>query len=264
MSDQPQKIDPANPDLDDSTNVTRSQGRLLRSMAAAAREKRIRENGTHPVSLTVLVVCGIVLVVAGGVLGKVNLFDFDNLYKDMFRPGYVRNPPADEKDGGPKPKEALAAYMSRGQKVFTRCAACHGPEGKGDGANYPSLAGSKWATGPTERFSMIVLNGLHGVNSYGREMGGVAGMPTQGAGMSPEDLAGVMTYVRNSFGNSVGDIVTAEMAGKAMEISDKRAKKGQQVTAEELTADHVKDLPGAKLDPKTLLDPMKLTPVKAK
>jgi len=260
MSDQPQKIDPSKTDHVDSPHVARSHTRWLRSVAAVAREKDIPEDGTHPVSLTVIVVCGIVLLIAGGVIGKVNLFD----YKGLFRPGYVRTSPVDEKEGGPKPKEALAAYMSRGQKVFTRCAACHGPEGKGDGANYPSLAGSKWATGPSERFSMIVLNGLHGVNSYGREMGGAAGMPTQGAGLAPEDLAGVMTYVRNSFGNSVGDIVTVEMASKAMEISGKRAKAGQQVTADELTADHVKDLPGAKLDPKILLDPMKLTPVKAK
>jgi mono/diheme cytochrome c family protein len=263
MSDQPQKIDPSNPDPDDSTKAARSHGRLLRFMAAAAREKRIQEDGVQPVSLTVIVVCGIILLIAGGVIGKVNLFD----YKDLFRPGYARNPPADD-DSGPKPKEALAAYMSRGQKLFSRCAACHGPGGKGDGVNYPSLAGSKWATGPTERFSMIVLNGLHGVNSTGKEMGGVVGMPSQSsqiAGiLAPEDLAGVMTYVRNSFGNSVGDIVTVEMATKALEISGKRAKTGTQVSADELTSDHVKELPGTKLDPKTLLDPMKLTPVKGK
>ncbi len=261
MSDQPQKIDPARPDHDDPANAPRKiPGRLLRSMAAAAREKNIQASEDKPLSLTMLVVFGLVLLIAGGVLGKVDLFN----YKEMFQRNYVRKPPADEKDSGPQPKLALDAYMTRGKKVFTRCAACHGPEGKGDGANYPSLAGSKWATGPTERFSMIVLNGLHGVNSYGREMGGAAGMPSQAAGLAPEDLAGVMTYVRNSFGNTVGDIVTTEMAAKAMEISGKRAKAGQQVTADELTADHVKDLPGAKLDPKTLLDPMKLTPVKAK
>lgn len=260
MSDQPQKIDPSRPGHDAPASATRSPDRLFRSMAAAAREKRIRASGDHPVSLGVLVIFGLVLLIAGGVLGRVDLFN----YQEMFRRNYVRNPPADENNSGPQPKQALDAYMTRGKKVFTRCAACHGPEGKGDGANYPSLAGSKWATGPTERFSMIVLNGLHGMNSYGREMGGAAGMPTQAAGLAPEDLAGVMTYVRNSFGNSVGDIVTTEMAAKAMEISGKRAKAGQQVTADELTADHVKDLPGTKLDPKTLLDPMKLTPVKAK
>jgi mono/diheme cytochrome c family protein len=258
MSDPFQKIDPIKPDPNDSPDVNPSPDRLRRSASAVSREKTIPESGTQPVSLTVIVLCGIVLLIAGGVLDRVKLFD----YQDLFRPDYSRKPPASERDNAPQPKEAMEAYKARGQKVFTKCAACHGPEGKGDGMNYPSLAGSKWATGPSERFSMIILNGLHGVNSTGRAFGGVAGMPSQAPGMTPEDIACVMTYVRNSFGNSVGDIVTVEMATKAMEISGKRAKAGNQVTIEELDADHVKDLPGAKLDPKTLVDPMKLTPVR--
>jgi hypothetical protein len=88
-------------------------------------------------------------------------------------------------------------------------------------------------------------------------------MPAQGTGLSPEDLAGIMTYVRNHFGNSTGDVVTVEMAKAAMEISAARAKVGQQLTAEELTADHLKNLPGEPLDPKSLVDPLTLAPATA-
>jgi hypothetical protein len=48
-----------------------------------------------------------------------------------------------------------------------------------------------------------------------------------------------------------------------MDISSKRANAGQQVTADELTADHLKNLPGEPLDPKSLVDPLTLLPVAA-
>lgn len=245
------------PDLEDSINVTEAHGRVVREAAACAREKRIADNGTEPISLWVLAACGFVAVIAGGILGGAS--DWFS-YATIFRGGYVRTPPPGVAEEGPKPKEALAAYMTRGAKIYSaKCNGCHGPDAKGDGANFPSLAGSKWATGETQRFAMIVLNGLQGPISTGKAYG--AGMAPQGAGLSPEDLAGVMTYVRNNFGNSTGDVVTAEMAKAAMEISGARSKAGQQVTGAELDADHVKALPGTPLDPKTLVDPITLVPV---
>jgi mono/diheme cytochrome c family protein len=249
------------PDLEDSINVTETHGRLAREAAAAAREKRIADNGTEPISLWLISACGVVLLVAGGILGSAGkLFSYDVVFKE----GYVRTPPPGAAETGPVPKEALAAYMTRGAKIYSvKCNGCHMSDAKGDGANFPSLVGSAWATGETERFAMIILNGLQGPMSTGKTYGGAGGMAAQGAGLSPEDLAGIMTYVRNNFGNSVGDVVTVEMAKAAMEISAKRTKTGQQVTAAELTADHVKNLPGEPLDPKTMVDPLTLAPVTA-
>jgi hypothetical protein len=120
--------------------------------------------------------------------------------------------------------------------------------------------GSAWVLGETERFSMIILNGLQGPTSTGKAFPG-GGMPSQAAGMSPEDFAGIMTYVRNNFGNTKGDIVTVEMAKAAMEISAARAKAGLQVTGAELTSDHLKNLSGQAIDPKTPVDPKTLLPV---
>jgi mono/diheme cytochrome c family protein len=248
------------PDLEDSINVTEAHGRIVREAAACAREKRIAANGTEPISLGVLAACGLVAVIAGGILGGAgNWFS----YATIFRDGYVRTPPPGAVDEGPKPKEALAAYMARGAKIYSvKCNGCHGSDAKGDGANFPSLVGSKWALGETDRFAMIILNGLQGPTSTGKTYG--AGiMPSQGAGLSPEDLAGVMTYVRNNFGNTKGDVVTVDMAKAAMDISAKRAKAGQPSTGTELEAEHAKDLPGEPLDPKTLVDPITLAPATA-
>lgn len=246
------------PDLEDSINVTEAHGRVVREAAACAREKRIADNGIAPISLWAFVACGIVLLVAGGILGSGGeLF----AYGATFREGYVRKPPGGAEDTGPVPKEALAAYMAKGAKIYTaKCNGCHGSDAKGNGSTFPSLAGTPWPNGETERFAMIILNGLEGPVDDGKTYGV---MPPQGIGMGAEDLAGIMTYVRNNFGNSKGDVVTIDMAKAALEVSAKRKNAGKSVTSAELTADHLKDLPGEKLDPKTLLDPITLAPAKA-
>ena len=107
---------------------------------------------------------------------------------------------------------------------------------------------------------MVILNGLDGPVSDGKTYGV---MPPQGIGMGAEDLAGIMTYVRNNFGNAKGDVVTTDMAKAALEISAARKNAGKSVNSAELTADHVKALPGEVLDPKTMLDPISLAPAKA-
>ena len=246
------------PDLDDSINVTEAHGSVVRDAAACAREKRIVENGVAPISLWALVACGVVLLVAGAILGDAGRW-FS--YGTLFRENYVRTPAGGAEDAGPVPKEALAAYMAKGSKIYSaKCNGCHGSDGKGNGSTYPSLVASTWVVGETQRLAMIILNGLNGPVSDGKSYGL---MPAQGIGMTPEDLAGIMTYVRNNFGNSKGDVITTDMAKAALEISAARKNAGNSATAEELAADHDKKLLGEMLDPKTLLDPITLAPVKA-
>lgn len=248
------------PDLDESINVTEAHGRLIRESAATAREKRIADNGREPISLWLIVATGVTALIAGGILSGGS--DWFN-YKTLSKPGFVRTPAKGEGDSGPKPKDAIAAYSARGAKLYSaKCAGCHGPDAKGDGANYPSLAGSKRVIGNTEAFAMVIINGIQGPVSSGKTYG--AGlMPPQGAGMGAEDLAGLMTYLRNSFGNSVGDVVTVDMAKAALDISGKRAKAGQSVTNDECLADHDKMLPGEVLAPATMLNPVTLAPATA-
>jgi mono/diheme cytochrome c family protein len=246
------------PDLDDSVNVSITHGRVVREAAACAREKRIVENGIGHVSLWAFAACGVILLIAGGILANGGeLFS----YSASFRPGYKRAVAPGLDDAGPVAKEAMAAFSAKGAKIFSaKCAGCHGSDAKGNGSTYPSLVGSAWVKGETERFAMVILNGLQGPVSNGQVYGV---MPAQGVGMSPEDLAGIMTYMRNNYGNTVNDVVNLDMAKKAIEVSAARAKAGNAVTAEELTASHVKPLVGTMIDPKAMVDPVTLIPVTA-
>lgn len=245
------------PDLDETINVTQAHGRVASESAATAREHRIADNGHEPISLWVIVSCGIVLLIGGSVLGNATSW-FD--YEALVKPNYVRGVPPGAKPEGPATKEALLAYSAKGQKVFTAvgCSGCHGTDGRGTAAA-PSLAGSAWVTGNSQKLSMIILNGLKGPTSSGKDYG--TPMGAIGANLKAEELAAVMTYVRNGFGNSTGDVISTEMAQAAKDASGKREAPGTSLTADELTAKHNQMLPGAALDPKTMVDPVKLTPV---
>ncbi len=239
-------------DLEDSATA---------SPPPVANENTIPETGSLPISIRATVICGAVLIFAGFVAGYAgNHFS----YAALFREGYVRDRAPGSTATPPPPKPALEAYMARGKKVFeANCTTCHGPEAKGNGSTYPSLVGSAWAMGETERFAMIVLNGLDGPTSTGKKFGVMTAGGTQGPGITAPEVAGVMTYVRNHFGNTKGDVVTVEMAQNAMKISAARKKAGTQVTGEELTADHLKPLPGKEVAATTMVDPLTFEPAPA-
>lgn len=98
-----------------------------------------------------------------------------------------------------------AERIEAGQKVFMQsCAACHQSEGQGVKGAFPPLAKSDYLMADKNRAIKIVANGLSGaIVVNGEKYDGV--MP--GLGLNEHDIANVLTFVRNSFGNS-GDMVT--------------------------------------------------------
>ena len=244
MSNQPSH----QPDLDDKSNVTVDA-------AAANRENHMFTEGAEPLSLWVILGSAIVVLIGGGVLfGGGNLFD----YKNTVKADYVRGVEPGAENAGPKPKPAMVAYNKVGSKFFVACGGCHGPSGAGT-ADYPPLADSEWVTGPSLRPAMIILNGCEGpITVAGKNFNSV--MPSQGAGLGAKELAGILNYIRTSFGNKSDTLITMEMAQDALDTS--KARNGGAMTAAELDADFKRDLKGAELDPNILVDPKTLEPVK--
>jgi len=235
------------PDLDDDTIVSDDA-------AAVARENHMDTEGAEPISLWVILGGALITLIAGGVIGT-GLFDYNNFVE----PGYVRATAPGAASTASLPKPAIDAYLKVGKKAYTACSGCHQPGGEGNAA-YPPLANSEWVTGTTLRPALIILNGLHqAITVDGKTYN--ANMPSMGSGMDAKQLAGVLNYIRNSFGNSSSQLVSLEMAQNALDISKER--NGGQVTATELNANYDKDLEGAALDPDTLVDPKTLEPVDA-
>lgn len=94
----------------------------------------------------------------------------------------------------------LAQLMQRGEKVYAaNCAACHQANGRGAPPAFPPLAGSKLATGPKEAHIDIVLNGKPNTAMQAFKQ------------LSNADLAAVITFERNSWGNQAGEVQPAEV-----------------------------------------------------
>jgi cytochrome c oxidase subunit 2 len=85
--------------------------------------------------------------------------------------------------------------VERGKGVYqSRCAACHGMNGEG-GLGLP-IAGSAIATGEIAKHLDVGINGVAGT-----------AMQAFGGQLNDVDMAAVLTYQRNAFGNNMGDMV---------------------------------------------------------
>lgn len=123
--------------------------------------------------------------------------------------------------------------MAMGERFYPQCAACHGETGGGIAGLAPALAGASWVTGPPEWLGRIILQGLNGpVTVLGESFDGV--MPPHGhmSHLNDTALAGLMTYLRRSWGNKA-DPVSAEMVAAIRTAS---ADRSQPWTVEELEA----------------------------
>ena len=97
----------------------------------------------------------------------------------------------------PNKQWTAADLIARGEKVYaTACVACHQPNGKGTPPAFPPLDGSKTVQGPKDNQVATVLNGRQGT--------AMAAFKS----LSDVELAAVITYTRNSWGNKTGDAVT--------------------------------------------------------
>jgi mono/diheme cytochrome c family protein/lysophospholipase L1-like esterase/glucose/arabinose dehydrogenase len=96
-----------------------------------------------------------------------------------------------------------------GSEVFLReghCATCHQLDGKGLAKLYPGLQSSEWVEGDEDRLIKIVLKGLWGELDYkGFKYNGpnstTPPMTPFRSLLTDEEVAGVLTYVRNTFDN---------------------------------------------------------------
>lgn len=100
-----------------------------------------------------------------------------------------------------------------GAEVYQReshCATCHLPHGKGSGSIYPPLVDSPWVTGSEERLVKMTLHGLWGkMTVKGRTYDPARGVPPMTAFrslLSDQELAAVLTFVRNTWGNRASTV----------------------------------------------------------
>lgn len=130
-------------------------------------------------------------------------------------------------------KEAVDPRIPLGQSLYTRaCAGCHQNDGSGGVAqNCPPLAGSDWVNvNDPARLIRIVLKGATGpITVNGKTWSGGSMLPFEES-FGDAEIAAILSYVRNSWGNKNPLVDTEAVAKARSEIKDKRG----YFTAEEL------------------------------
>ncbi|PLX58831.1 MAG: cytochrome c oxidase subunit II [Vibrio alginolyticus] len=110
---------------------------------------------------------------------------------------------------------SMEELMSQGESIYTaRCAVCHQANGEGIPGAFPAIKGSPIATGPISEHIDVIVNGRPGtaMQSFSNQL-------------SDKEIAAVITYQRNAWGNDTGDTVQA---------SDVNAFKAQGSAKEEI------------------------------
>ncbi len=92
----------------------------------------------------------------------------------------------------------MAELMERGEQVYgTFCSACHQADGSGVPPAFPPLKASPIALGEINKHIEVVVKGVNGTS-----------MQAFGSQLSEVDMAAVITYERNAWGNNTGDLVS--------------------------------------------------------
>ena len=96
-----------------------------------------------------------------------------------------------------KKQWTMAELLPRGEEVYLEhCATCHQPNGVGQEGKYPALSGSSIVTGRIEDHLNRVMNGKADTE-----------MQAWAPQLTDLELAAVITYERNSWGNHTGDVI---------------------------------------------------------
>jgi mono/diheme cytochrome c family protein len=110
----------------------------------------------------------------------------------------------------PAPNPVLEASVTRGKTVYTTfCLPCHQADGSGVPTMNPPLIKTSWVLGSKNVLIEQVLKGSSGkVVIDGEKFNGVMPAQTQ---LTDEQIADVLTFVRNSFGNKASIVTLAEV-----------------------------------------------------
>lgn len=197
-------------DYDETVNVRGIHESILR-------EKLEPQEGMEPMPLWLIGVICVVLLSGGYYLGNYNGgwsatgFDERAGLSAAGATGAAKAAAADE--------NSLEAKMKLGKRVYTtNCASCHTPTGLGVPGQYPPLAGSEWVLERPHHVVALVLHGLQGpVTVKGNTYNNV--MAAWGKQLNDRQIAAVVTYIRNEWGNQASLVTAEQVAAVRAETS---------------------------------------------
>jgi mono/diheme cytochrome c family protein len=135
----------------------------------------------------------------------------------------------------------LEKQISSGREIYKKvgpggggCVTCHQPTGLGQPGVFPPLADSDWVLGDKDKIIKISMYGLMGeIEVNGVKYNGAMVPPGMPMGsLTDQQIADVLTYIRNEWGNSATAVSVEEVAHVRSTIGERGAM--QMWTAAEL------------------------------
>ena len=202
--------DPHKPGSDELQSHLEGEGLNVRDVhGAILREKDDPRDGYEPIPLWLVSAFMALVFWAGAYLA----FNSGGFQSDVYNPTQVS-----WTGGGGAPK-GPPDPMIVGKRLFTaNCVACHQATGQGVAGQFPTLVGSEWVVGGDwvgdNHLVKILLHGLQGpIQVKGNTYNGA--MPPWKQ-LKDDQIAMILTYIRNEWGNSAPPI-TAEQVAKVRE-----------------------------------------------
>lgn len=105
---------------------------------------------------------------------------------------------------------SLKASMDRGKEVYdANCMSCHQENGQGLPGSFPTLVNKTYVGGDKKKLIGIMIHGLEGeITVEGQQYNNVMAAYEY---LTDQQIADVLTYVRNSFGNKYSQVTPAEV-----------------------------------------------------
>lgn len=146
---------------------------------------------------------------------------------------WLQSPDPVAQSGAPPAEEAVS-----GEQVYSnRCATCHQSDGQGVENQFPPLVGTSWVENKGQVIR-ILLHGMEGeMTVKGETYNG--NMPSWGGTLSDEEIAAVITHVRQSWDNDYGEVTADEIAAVRSATEDR----SDPWTADELQEDDNQTVP---------------------
>ncbi len=149
--------------------------------------------------------------------------------------------PAADPAAAVKLEGADLALYKIGEEVYKRdahCATCHQPTGQGLPGIYPPIIDNPWVEGDEERLIKLTLKGLWGpLEISGQKFDPTKGVPPMtpfGPLLNDQEIAGVLTYIRNTWGNQA-PVVKPKTVAK---VREKTKDRQNFYMVEELLKEH--------------------------
>ena len=225
--------DPHKPGSDELQSRLEGEGLNVRDVhGAILREKDDPRDGYEPIPLWLVSAFMALVFWAGAYLA----FNSGGFQSDVYNPTQV------SWTGGGGVAKGPPDPMVVGKRLFTaNCVACHQATGQGVAGQFPTLVGSEWVVGGDwvgdNHLVKILLHGLQGaIQVKGDTYNGA--MPPWKQ-LKDDQIAMILTYIRNEWGNSAPPITAEQVA---------RVREETAAQTEPYTQNQLKAIPAVKYD----------------